>query len=105
MRILLLVDGGYALFHAGGFQRPMTFPTQRPPVRLVGKVLTMTLSQFIASPHTAGMQKQLYLNVGRSARYLTKSGHLAVELFILYNSLCTVLFSSSINMVQRVVNN
>ena len=52
MRILLLVDGGYALFHAGGFQRPMTFPTQRPPVRLVGKVLTMTLSQFIASPHT-----------------------------------------------------
>ena len=50
MRILLLGDGGYALFHAGGFQRPMTFPTQRPPVRFVGKVLTMTLSQFIASP-------------------------------------------------------
>ena len=53
MRILLLGDGGYALFHAGGFRRPIMFPTQFPPVRLVGKVLTMTLSQFTASPHTA----------------------------------------------------
>ena len=61
MRILLLGDGGYALFHAGGFRRPMTFPMQCPmtfpmqcpPVFLVGKVLTMTLSQFTASPHTA----------------------------------------------------
>ena len=53
MRILLLGDGGYALFHAGGLRCTMMFPTQRPPVLLVGKVLTMTLSQFIDSPHTA----------------------------------------------------
>ena len=111
MRILLLGDGGCALFHAGGFRHPMTFPTQRPPVCLVVKVLTMTLSQFIASPHTAGMQKQLYLNVGRSVRYLTKALEETNQVnrqlnYLFYTTVyAQVLFSSSINKVQRVVNN